>query len=89
MALTKAQKAERAEAAKKRAALDYNNAYNKANYLNYSFRVNRSTEYKYIAWLAQQPEGLKPYIFKLIDRDMKYQKRKKVIDAETDAEADS
>ena len=50
----------------------------------------REKEYKHITWLASQPEGLKPYIIKLIEADMKRQRRrKKVVNAkevEIDAE---
>lgn len=88
MALTKAQKAEREALAKKKAKQSYNNEFNKANYLSYSFRLSRAKEYKYMMWLAGRPEGLKPYIISLIEADMKRQKRrKKVINAEeADAE---
>ena len=90
MALTKAQKAEREALKKKQAKIAYNNEFNKANYLSYSFRLSRANEYKYITWLASQPEGLKPYIIKLIDADMKRQKRrKKVINAEEVVKADA
>jgi len=83
MALTKAQKAEREALKKKQAKIAYNNEFNRTNYLSYSFRLSREKEYKYMTWLAAQPEGLKPYIIKLIDADMKRQKRrKKVINAE-------
>ena len=90
MALTKAQKAEREALRKKQAKIAYNNEFNKANYLSYSFRLSRANEYKYITWLASQPEGLKPYIIKLIDADMKRQKRrKKVVNAEEVVETDT
>lgn len=83
MALTKAQKAEREALKKKKEKIAYNNEFNKANYLSYSFRLSREKEYKYITWLASQPEGLKPYIIKLIEADMKRQRRrKKVVNAE-------
>lgn len=89
MALTKAQKAEREALKKKQAKIAYNNEFNKANYLSYSFRLSRANEYKYITWLASQPEGLKPYIIKLIEADMKRKKRrKKVVNAEVEADAE-
>lgn len=89
MALTKAQKAEREALKKKKEKIAYNNEFNKANYLSYSFRLSREKEYKYITWLASQPEGLKPYIIKLIEADMKRQRRrKKVVNAE-EVEADA
>ena len=83
MALTKAQKAEREALKKKKEKIAYNNEFNKANYLSYSFRLSRANEYNIITWLAQRPEGLKPYLICLIEADMKRQKRrKKVINAE-------
>ena len=90
MALTKAQKAEREALKKKKEKIAYNNEFNKANYLSYSFRLSRANEYNIITWLAQRPEGLKPYLIGLIEADMKRQKRrKKVINAEeADAERD-
>ena len=76
MALTKAQKAERLKKQKAAEKQAYNNTYNKSHYLSYSFRLNRDTEFKYINHLAQQPEGLKPYLIGLIEKDMKLQRRR-------------
>lgn len=76
MGMSKAQKAEKLKKQKAAEKQAYNNAYNKQNYLCYSFRLNKESEFKYISHLAQQTEGLKPYLISLIEKDMKAQRRR-------------
>lgn len=85
MALTKAQKEEKARKVKQAAKVAYNNEYNKRTYLNYSFRLNKDTEFLIINHLAQQPEGLKAYLVNLIMKDIKNQRRRMKVT--TDGEA--
>lgn len=54
---------------------EYNNAYNKANYLGVSFRINRTTE-KDIADALKDVENIKAYICKLIRADVRKKQRR-------------
>ena len=85
MALSKAQKEEKARKAKQAAKIAYNNEYNKRNYLNYSFRLSRDTEYYIIKHLAEQPEGLKAYLVNLIVKDIKNQRRRMKVTTDVEA----
>ena len=76
MGISKAQREEKLRKQKAAQKQAYNNAYNKQNYLCYSFRLNKESEFKYISHLAQQTEGLKPYLISLIEKDMKAQRRR-------------
>lgn len=80
MSLSKAQKLERIQRAKQVEKMSYNNEYNKAHYMNFSFRVNKETEMYIARQIMEQPEGVKQYLCRLVAEDIKRQRRKRVKD---------
>ncbi|HCK87519.1 MAG TPA: hypothetical protein DHW39_01785 [Erysipelotrichaceae bacterium] len=55
--------------------LNYNNEYNRTNYRSFSIRFNNKSEADLIQWLESK-EGIKAYIIKLIEEDMKKEQNK-------------
>ena len=78
MTISKAAKLEKLKKQKAAEKQAYNNEYNKGHYLNFSFRLNRETEMYLARQIMEQPEGVKPYICRLIAEDIKRQRRRKV-----------
>lgn len=64
--------------------LEYNNAYNRANYRSFSIRYGKENEKKIIAWLEKQ-KSVKAYITDLILADMEQTKAAKKASRKTAA----